>query len=210
MQTQDRLMNYSMQADLDGSGPAEQNIGNYHVSRSTYTYIVPAQDGGAYQIEAARYRITKIGSQEVILLNSRGNGFGQASFDIYIQYTTNATIAFRSGSAWFNYTEAPELAAQRSTNDQTLRAGSLTTCDLQAIDRSRYWVDMDGGADMGGITYFFHTSTLPNRTNVLGTCFPDEFRVKFMKTASLEEFRLHPVVFSEILLKNIYFPLLIR
>jgi parallel beta-helix repeat protein len=210
IQTQDRLKNYTMVADIDGSGPAEQIIGDYHVSRSTYAYIDPAQDG-VYRIEAAQYRITKNGSQEIILLNSRGNGYGQASFDIYIQIAAGATIAFRSGSAWFNYAETPDLASQRSINDLTARAGSLTTCDLQATDRSRYWVDWDGGSDMGSLTYFFHTSSQPNRFNGLGICFPDEFRVKYMNaTNALDEFRLRPVVYSETLLKTIYLPMLVR
>jgi len=211
MQTRDRLKQYSMVADLDGSTPAEQNIGNYHVSRSTYTYIVSTQAGGAYRIEAAQYRITKSDSQEIILLRSRGNGYGQASFDIYIQIAAGNTIAFRSGSAWFHYAETPDLAALHSDSDPTGRAGSLTTCDLQATDRSRYWVDQEGGSDMGGITYFFHASSQPNRFSGLGMCFPDEFRVKTMNAAHvLEEFRLRPVVFSETLQKTMYLPMVVR
>lgn len=207
-----RLKQYTLVADLNGSSPDEQDIGSYHVSRSTYAYTTPAQAGGAYRIEAARYRITKSGSQEIILLNSRGNGYGQASFDIYIQYAPDTTIAFRYGSAWFNYSESLDLASQRSIHDLTGRAGILPTCDLQAIDRSRYWLDMNGGSDMGGLTYFFHTTNLPNRTSALGTCFPDEFRVKYMQldTNALEEFRLRPIVYSETLLQNTYLPIAVR
>jgi parallel beta-helix repeat protein len=213
MQIQDRIKQYTFVADLNGNTPADLDIDDFHVSRSTYTYLVPAVGGGNYQIQAARYRITRSDSDEIILLNSRGNGYGQASFDIYIQNTANTTIAFRSGSAWFNYTETPDLAAQHSISDPTGRAGILTTCDQQLIDRSRYWVDMNGGSDMGGLTYFFHTTSLPNLYSTLGTCYPDEFRIKYMQGApqySLEEFRLRPVVYSETFLKSIYLPLVIR
>ena len=207
IQTQDRLMNYTMVADLIGSA----EVGKYHVSHSTYTYLSPANEGSSYRITAAQYRITNTDTQEIILLNSRGNGYGKASFDIYIQYIPNSTIAFRSGSVWFNYAESVDQAAQHALNDETGRAGILTTCDNQVIDRSRYWMDIDGGSDMGGITYFFHTSNLPTRTTVLGTCFPDEFRVKYMSTTgNLEEFRLRPVVYSETLLLPIYLPLVVR
>jgi len=111
----------------------------------------------------------------------------------------------------------PNATTRRAFSDtasalaETGRAGILTTCDNQVIDRSRYWMDINGGSDMGGITYFFHTSNLPTRTTVLGTCFPDEFRVKYMSTTgNLEEFRLRPVVYSETLLLPIYLPLVVR
>ncbi len=209
--TRDRIKQYTLVADLNGSSQAEQDIWNYHVSRSSYTYLVPAQGGGTYQIEAARYRLTRSDTQDTILLNSRGNGYGQASFDIYIQNSSAVTIAIRDGSAWFNYSETPDLASQRSINDPTGRTGILTTCDPQAVDRSRYWFDSNGGSDMGGLTYFFHTSSLPNHTSVLGACFPDEFRVKYMDATNLlKEFRLRPVVYSETLRRANYLPLLIR
>jgi hypothetical protein len=208
----ERLLQYTLVADLNASTPAEQDIQGYHVSRSTYTYDILAQGNSAYRITAAQYRITTNDSQTTILLNSRGNGFGQASFDIYIQNAPNATLAIRAGSAWFNYTETPDLAAARSPNDPTGRAGTLTTCEQQTIDRSRYWLDINGGSDMGGLTYYFHTASLPSRVMNLGTCFPDEFRVKYMTpdTNQLEEFRLRPVVYSETLLRTVYFPRVIR
>lgn len=206
-QTQDRLMNYTLVADLTGSA----EIGNYHVSKSTYTYLAATNEGSSYRITAASYRITYTDSQKMILLNSRSNGYGKAFFDIYIQSTPDDTLAFRSGSVWFNYAESVDQAAQHAPNDETGRAGVLTTCDNQVIDRSRYWLDIDGGSDMGGITYFFHASNLPARTSMLGSCFPDEFRVKYMSSTNhLEEFRLRPVVYSEALLLPIYLPLVVR
>jgi parallel beta-helix repeat protein len=207
----ERLMQYTLVADLNASTPAEQDIQGYHVSRSTYTYVALAQ-GGVYRIEAARYRITRSDSQEIIWLDSRGNGYGQVSFNIYIQTQAGTTIAIRDGSAWFNYSEPPALAAQRSFSDPTGRAGILTSCDPLKADRSRYWVDLNGGSDMGGLTYYFHTSNLPNRTSTLGNCYPDEFRLKYMTsgTNQLEEFRVRPVVYSETFRRMVYLPSIIR
>jgi hypothetical protein len=210
--TQDRLKNYTFLANIDADSPAENDLGAYHISRSTYAYIAPAQTGGFYKVEAALYRITVTDSPETILLYSRGNGYGQAYFDIYAQYTEGTTIAFRGGSAWFNYAEAPDLSAQRALDDSTGRAGILTTCSRELNDRSRYWLDMNGGSDMGGLTYYFHTISQANRFPTLGACFPDEFRVKFMAadTLELQEFRLRPAIYSESLLRSIYLPLAVR
>jgi hypothetical protein len=206
IQTHVRLKEYTLVADLNGSSPAHQVIDTYQISRSVYTYVIPFQGEGFYQIEAAQYRITRSDSPEIVLLNSRTNGYGQAAFDIYIQSTTTTTLAFRDGSAWFNYAETSALASRRPMSDLTGRVGILTTCDLQVIDHSRYWLDINGGSDMGGLTYNFHTSTQPNRANTLGTCYPDEFRVKYMQsgTNALLEFRLRPTVYSEKLLPTVY------
>jgi parallel beta-helix repeat protein len=209
--TQSRLLHYTLAADLTGSSPAEQDIRDYHVSRTTYTYHIPGA-GGFYRIEAARYRITTADGLQTILLNSRGNGYGQASFDIFAQNPTGDTIAIRDGSAWFNYAEGPDLAAQRPMTDPTGRAGIATTCDVQAVDHSGYWMDKNGGSDTGGLTYYFHTSSLPNRASTLGECYPDEFRVKYMAsdTNTLEEFRLRPAVYSETWFESIYLPMVTR
>lgn len=208
LQTEDRLKNYIMVADLTGSAV----VGKYHISHSTYTYLAATNEGNSYRIRAAQFRITNTDTQEIILLNSRGNGYGKAFFDIYTQSTPDATVAFRSGSVWFNYEENVDQAAQHAVTDETGRAGVLTTCDNQVIDRSRYWMDINGGSDMGGITYFFHASNFPARTiSMLGSCFPDEFRVKYMSSANnLEEFRLRPVVYSETPLLPVYLPLIVH
>jgi hypothetical protein len=209
--TQSRLLHYTLVADLTGSSQAEQDIRDYHVSRTPYTYIIPGA-GGFYRIEAARYRITTADGVQTILLNSRGNGYGQASFDIFAQNPTGDTIAIRDGSAWFNYAEGPDLASEHAMTDPTGYAGIATTCDVQAVDHSGYWIDMDGGSDMGGLTYYFHTSSLPNRASTLGECYPDEFRVKYLISAmgTPEEFRLRPAVYSETWFESIYLPNIIR
>ncbi len=207
-----RLLQYALVADVNGNSPADQDVAGYHVTRSTYSYTVPYPGSGTYRVEAAQYLITKSDTQEVILLNSRSNGYGQASFDIYIQTPISGTLALRGGSAWFNYPDLPAVAAQRALDDPSGRAGLLTTCDVHAPDRSRYWLDMNGGSDMAGITYFLHTVDLPTRASVLGSCFADEFRVKFMQTdpSGLAEFRLRPAVYSETLLLPIFIPAVLR
>jgi hypothetical protein len=55
--TGDRLKQYTFMADVDGDSPAEQDIGMYHVVRTTYAYLAHARTGnGAYWIRAARKR----------------------------------------------------------------------------------------------------------------------------------------------------------
>ncbi len=213
LRTTERLKHYAMIADLGGSATAEQDLANYHLSRTTYTYTALAKTSGVYQIEAARYRITRPDSPETIWLNSRGTGTGQAYFDIYIQYTVTSTLAVRNGSVWFNYSEPIAAAAQHGLSDSTGRVGTLTTCDPQAADRSGYWLDVNGGSDMGGLTYFFHTTRHPNSIVTLGSCFPDEFRVKYLQSSAnaLEEFRLRPEVVSETWLPvTLYLPFVRR
>lgn len=213
LRTTERLKHYAMIADIDDSAAPELDVANYHLSRTTYTYTVPAQAGGIYRIEASRYRLTANDSPETIWLNSRGTGTGQAYFDIFVQSAVTATLAIRDGSAWFTYSEPIALAAQHDLQDPAGRAGTLTTCDLQDIDRSRYWLDLNGGSDMGGLTYFIHTSHFSHGVVSLGPCFPDEFRVKYLQSATkaLEEFRLRPDVVSEIWLPaTLYLPFIRR
>lgn len=206
----ERLKQYHMAAEINSSSPAGLEVGKYHVARSSYTYWMPARGGGLFKITATQYRISHSTSQEVILLNSRGNGLGQASFDVFVQSTAGTTIAFRSGGAWFNYPDAPEQAALRPINEASTRAGMITTCDKQAVDHSRYWLDMNGGSDMGGITYSFHAVPQSSeRVRSLGGCFVDAFWVKFMnETNNLEEFRLSPEVMSETYVRALYLPVI--
>lgn len=198
--TGDRLKQYTFMADVDGDSPAEQDIGMYHVVRTTYAYLAHARTGnGAYWIRAARYTLTVSGSDEVIQLDSRGSGDGQAYFDVYIQYVAGTTLAVRGGGALFTYALSPNQAARRPLDDPASQIGMLTTNAADDADRARYWLDADGGSDMGGLTYYFHAADLSTLTSALGSSFPDEFRIKYMQTetSTLDEFRLLPEVYSE-------------
>lgn len=78
-------------------------------------------------------------------------------------------------------------------------------------ERARYWLDLDGGSDMGGISYFLRTGALQSQAAPASPVFPLEFRFKYLGSDnSFNEVRILPRIVSETRAKVVYLPLITR
>jgi hypothetical protein len=219
VETGQRIKNYTLLATLDGSGSPGVIFAQegYTVTQNIYNYTVNAADlSGNYQYQAVEYSIDTSLPDEKYILRSRGTGNGTSLgyLDIYIQRNYTYTVAFRGDPVWYKYDNTTAQQAVQITSDTQGRFGFLSSDT--PVTRAQYWLDINGGSDMGGVTYYFRTSQLaPVLTMNLGSSFPTEFRIKFMDgNNQLEEFIVLPRVVSEKFTpgqyKYVYLPLIIR
>ena len=215
--TGQRLKNYTLLATLDGSGSAGVvfNQWGYTVTQGTYTYTVSAADHSKYyHYQGVEYTITTILPREKYILRSRGtgNGTSQGYFDIYIQEDFLYTVAFRGDPFWYSYENTTaEQAVQITSTTQGL-SGVLPTS--APTERAQYWLDINGGSDLGGMSIYFRTAQIsPVRTSNLGSSFPTEFRIKFMDSTpgnpQLDEFKILPRIVNETIIPSINLYLLL-
>ena len=215
--THQRLKNYTLLATLDGSGAAGVVFDQwgYTVTQSTYSYFISRADHhGFYHYQAVQYSIATILPREKYILRSRGTGNGTALgyLDVYIQEDSHYTVAFRGDPFMFSYDNATAEQAVDIASDSQELSASLPT--YTPATRAQYWLDINGGSDLGGASFFFKTSQItPVLSGNLGSSFPSEFRVKFMDSNSqLEEFIILPRIISETLIPpiNLYLPIIRR
>jgi hypothetical protein len=141
--------------------PAEQDIGKYHVVRTTYAYLAHARTGnGAYWIRAARYTLTVSGSDEVISSTHGAAEMARPTLTCIFS-TRRHNPRCRGGGALFTYALSPKPGARRPVDDPASQIGMLTTNAATTQIALVYWLDADGGSDMGGLTYYFHTAGRP-------------------------------------------------
>ena len=176
METGERLIPRSDIA-VSGSGTysCENAFGTVAITveSGTYGYTADAMGGGRYSYTGREYYITavytdneaNITQTDHIVLRSRGvgNGTGSAYFDSFVQVDNgNDITAIRSDPNWITYsgmTMAQALAA--SEEDGTI-SGRFVTADAD------YYMDVNGGSDMGGRSYLHHTGTF-SAVNTLDT-----------------------------------------
>jgi len=218
LETGQRIKTYTLLATLEGQGAPGVVFaqGGYTVTQSIYNYTVGAIDnGGIYQYQAIEYSIDTSLADEKIILRSRGtgNGTNQGYLDVYLQRNYTQTVAFRGDPIWYSYKNTTAQQAVQLISDTQGTIGYLPT--YAPSSRAQYWLDFNGGSDMGGVSYYFRTSQLsPVQTMNLGTAFLTEFRIKFMDSANqLDEFMVLPKIVSETFTptpNKIYLPLLMR
>ena len=177
------------------------NYWGYQVTRNVYGYSKPASGGGgSYQYQAVEYVILQPDGKTIIV-RSRGTGHGlnPAYFDIYIQdpVAGDGTSAFRGDPVWFDYPGMTPQQAVNQTSETLGRAGNLPTS--APPERSQYWLDVDGGSDMGGYSYHFWTAAIASLTRNLGSSFPIAIDIQFLDPDSntVKELRFVPEVLSE-------------
>lgn len=135
---------------------------NITVQAMDYSYTAKAAAGGTYSYEGREYRVTAAYTDEdtsetqtdVIVLRSRGVGAGieSAYFDAFLQVAGSGDVtAIHSDPNWVLYSGMTmEEALAADAEDGTL-CGSFADADAD------YYMDVNGGADMGGRSYVFHT-----------------------------------------------------
>jgi hypothetical protein len=153
LDTGERLRNYTSIAIPTEAGTSSQN-GIGFVAEE-YSYRAAAADGsGTYQYTGMKYIITQADDKKIILLSrGLGRGTGAAYLEAFIENPTSGTLVIRDGSVLYSHTgTAAEAAALVNPSEGVM--GLLRTDDV-------YWFDLNGGSDMGGVTYSPHTETLP-------------------------------------------------
>lgn len=216
LRTGERLLDYTLLATLDGSGSPGEVFAQkgFTVTQSIYTYTVSAADNSQYyRYRAVEYSVDTAVPAEKLILRSRGtgNGTSQGYLDIYIQENYTYTVAFRGDPVWYSYDNTTARQAAQIASDTQGLMGYMPT--YTPSTRAQYWIDRDGGSDMGGVSYYFRTSQIaPVGTKNLGSSFPTEFRIKFMYAHELFEFIVLPRIISEAVLpaQKIYLPLILR
>jgi len=98
-----------------------------------------------------------------IILRSRGTGQGTEDgyFDIYIEDGLGGVESFQGDPVWYHFDgmTAEEALSHTVTEDEV--RGHFASAD------EAYYLDIDGGSDMGGVTYQINTSSFGN--SALGT-----------------------------------------
>ena len=191
--TGSRIKNYSDVAIPASAGTQAYNGVSFVAEE--YSYQAQAADSsGTYQYSGKKYTITQADGKKIILLSrGLGRGTGTSYFEAFIENPTSGTLAIRNGSVLYSHVgTASESAAQNASSDGIF--GLLRTADV-------YWLDINGGSDMGGITYSPHTATLSG--TLVATAHPAlsnqvvRFDLMLMAENSLYRYALTPSLTSE-------------
>jgi hypothetical protein len=175
----------------------------YTVTKRLYTSTQPVvAGGGSYVYQAVEYETLQPDGTRILLRSQgTGNGTAQAHFDAYIEDGKGNTTGMLGDPVWFQLAgmSATQAAAQTPDLGASNVSGSLPTC--APAERARYFMDINGGSDMGGVTYHFKTAcfTASNvHTTSLGSSFITSFSIMFWNASSrVEELRFTPALASE-------------
>jgi hypothetical protein len=173
---------------------------NYHIKRRLYIYSYPGKTGGSYSFAATEFVVTDTLTGRKVVLRSRGTGISlsNAYFDIYIENETapglpGSITALRNDPLWFTYTGITMEQALAQTSPTQNLTGNFSTTN------GWYFMDINNGADLGGKSFIFRTSTMSaaeSNTQNLGSSFPSDFAIRWMDaTGKLQEIKFLPSVF---------------
>jgi hypothetical protein len=179
----------------------------YDIERSVYAYTYPAKDSGEYAFVALTYVITDTVTGKEIILKTRGTGNGTSSsyFDIYIQDDITSGVpslitAIRNDPFWFSYRGVDMEYVLQQTSPADSLAGEFPTLN------GWYFLDVNNGGDMGGKSFYFHTSNLDSsmtNTNDLGSSYPADFAIRYMDDfGDIKELAFTPLLLSEVFYPN--------
>lgn len=190
------------QIEMSGNTDSTSTIAGYQIERKRYTYSYPATGGGEYHYQAIEYTVVDPEGRKVVL-RSRGTGNGTANcyFDIYVEVVPNQITAIRNDPKWFEYPAGMTLAEALEQNSPT----QYLYGDFPSTD-GFYFMDINGGGDLGGISYIFHTGAMTGtlNTSTLGAAFPVDFWLRF--TNINDNGRLMEFQFSPLLVQETYIP----
>ena len=186
--------------NVTGNSSAPVTIGGYTITETVYSYSI-GEDGGTggiYAYQNVEYKIEQPDGT-TIYLKSRGSGQGTgtdtAYFNVYIEDTEGNTNAMRGDPVWFTYNNMDSATAR---NQMDGLSSSNVSGNLPTVGAD-YWIDTNGGSEMGGMTYKMETNGIgtPNTTN-LGSSFPTGFSIQFKNDAGeLEEINFTPKIINE-------------
>ncbi len=175
----------------------------YTVTKSVYHYAVPHVAGaGTWLYEAVLYvvemrdaiTLEPAGPRAVARSRGAGLGTGSAYLEVFIENENDTTTSLRGDPLLFEHSEGLDDAMMFSPTAEEMNWSLVTPAD-------QYWLDIDGGSEMGGKTFKVKTSALlpgAAATENLGTPFISEFAVQYSDAAlDLYQIVMVPALASE-------------
>lgn len=168
---------------------AVHNRHTYQKTAAARTYSITASEIVITMVQSGTN--TKAGPGVVLRSRSANASTATPYFDVYIENEDGTTEAFRSDPVWYHYPMSPEQALLQ-TDPSVYRMGFLPTLS------SQYWLDIDGGSEMGGKSFKLITgSFLDTELDRLGTSFVIQMAVQYSLTgANPRELLFSPYVYS--------------
>lgn len=177
------------------------NVGPYEITKKTYSYSIADAAGNTYTYQGIEYSVKQPDGTTVVL-KSRGSGNGggdgqngdQSYFNIYVENKGGTVTALRGDPVWFTYNT--DINTAKNMMDGV--SSSNKTGDLPS-NNATYYMDNNGGSDMGGITYKMTTSTVNAKTNNLGSTFATGFSIQYLDTSTnkVKEINFTPSILNE-------------
>jgi hypothetical protein len=187
-----------------------ETYGNYTITKQAYSYSMPAASNASatYIYQAVEYVITDNDTGKTVVLKSRGSGNGTDGgyFNVYIDDEDGGgTTAMRGDPVWFNY--ANTTAQQAKSNQSSTQGlagylpGAVETKNSFSAD---YYLDQNGGSDMGGKSFEMHCAPVNPKTWTLGgnNSFVTGFELKYMDSSG----NLQKITVSPTLVNEVYIP----
>ena len=176
----------------------QQTLARWKAMRNEPT----GSDGEAAETQNIWTRLTRYLFREPLPVYQEigtGNGTAKGYLDAYIEEVKGSTTAVLGDSVLYQF---PEMSAAQATLQAPDLDGANVRADLPTCtppDRAQYWLDINGGSDMGGATYHFHTQCLsPVATEHWGTSFAIDFQIEFFDAqGQIQDIRFLPALASE-------------
>ena len=184
-------------------GPVAGVPGGYTVTKSLHTYTARrSAPGAAFRYTAVRYDVLQPDGTAIVLLSrGTGNGTAKAYLDAYIQDGdgAGATAAVLGGAVLYRFPgmSPAQAALQPADLGSAGVLANLPTCTPS--DRAQYWLDVNGGSDMGGVSYHVRTQCLsPVATEHQGDAFAAQLQVEFLDAqGQIRDLRFAPAIAEE-------------
>lgn len=197
----------SSHSDGYGKSFASQSLENYTITKQAFYYTKACDQQkqiGSYQYGGVEYRITDSATGKVVILVSRGSGLGlttNAYFDVYIEDprtdSTKKTTAFINDPIWYNF-PMDAVSALSKTDISSYRVGSLSGVANQS-NMGDFHLDINGGSDMGGVSYELHTTPLSTKFAERSASYTTSFELKFTDShGNLSKIVVRPTLLNEV------------
>ncbi len=193
----------------DGYGKTfpTQTLENYTITKQAFYYTKncdPQKQTGSYQYGGVEYRITDSANGKVTILVSRGSGSGlttNAYFDVYIEDprtdTIKKTTGFINDPTWYNF-PMDAVSALSKTDISSYKVGSLSGAANQS-NMGDFYLDINGGSDMGGVSYELHTTPLSTKFAETSSSYITSFELKFTDSqGKLAKIVVRPTLLNEV------------
>lgn len=196
-------------AHADGYGKTfpSQTLENYTITKQAFYYTKacdPQKQTGSYQYGGVQYRIADSASGKLVILVSRGvsGGLTNAYLDVYIEDPTTdqtkTTTAFLNDPVWYHF-QTDAVSALSKTDLSSYRVGYLSGSASQN-NMGDFFLDIDAGSDMTGISYELHTRSLSTKFVEASVSYITSFELKFTDSQG----NLAKIVVKSTLLNEVY------
>lgn len=197
-----RVGNYSGIEDHINS-VGSRAIQGYTIVCEEYSYSIGAKDGGTYTYTGLRHRIHQPDGTDIWAYSrGNGNGTGHAYFDIMIQDTSPGGITtIKEGGVVSDLTGSTfDQAINNPLSDASVM-GQFVTLNL-SDKYNMYYLDTNGGDEMGGMSYIMASKFLPPPKTVQAYAqaqtYMEDFRTHFKNDeGQLQSFVVYPVLLRE-------------